>query len=550
MKAVTYCRYSSNKQREASIEDQFRICEGYAQKEGWEITARYEDKAISGTDATRPGYQQMLADAKAKRFDVLLVHALSRLGRDEAETKHAIRRIKFYGLRVVAVSDDIDTANTGHKINVGIKALFNEHFLDGLRVEIVKGMTGQALKGFSCGGKPYGYKPHRIYSPTEKDAYGNPEVVASERVINPDQAEIVREIFTRYADGWSPRRIADDLNARKVPSPGSTWKRVKRRCEGWVGSSVTSILDNPGYCGKMIWKRSRWEKDPDTNIAKRFARGPSEWIMVEKPELRIIDQKTFDAVRARRAELKAKNEEIQQAQGKTARFSPPHKYLFSSLLVCGVCGANYVVKDPTRYGCGGHRDGGKHLCDNALRVPRRLLEEKLLGGISERLFSEEAVARFRRSFARAVAERKRKARPDAEAARRKLAELEPQIERMVAAIADGTDSAALRTRLKDAEAEAERQRALLRVDTRQLDKVTDFLPRAVDLYRTMVADLPNVLTRDVSRARAQLRKLIGTVRLVPEGAYLVAEVRGDYSGLFKLATGTAGENWYGRGRGI
>lgn len=550
MKVATYCRFSSDRQRESSIADQLRNCERHADRQGWEITARFEDRALSGSKKDRPGYQQMLAAAKRHEFAALLVDDLSRLSRDDIETKEALRRLKFWGVRVIGVSDGFDGTSKGSKIQASVRGMMNEVFLDDLREKINRGMEGKALGGYSLGGKPYGYKPRPIYSPTEKDAYGNPAVMASERIIDLEQAEIVKEIFTRYADGWSPRRIADDLNARKVPSPGSTWKREVRRCEGWVGSSVTSILDNPGYCGKMIWKRSQFIEDPETAKIKRYARDAAEWITVEKPELRIVDQKTFDAVRARRAELKARNEAIQQAQGKTARFSPPHKYLFSSLLICGTCGANFVVKDPTRYGCGGHRDGGKHLCDNALRVPRRLLEERLLGGISERLFSEEAVARFRRSFARAVAERKRKARPDAEAARRKLAELAPQIERMVAAIADGTDSVALRARLKDAEGEAERQRALLRVDTRQLDKVTDFLPRAVDHYKGMIADLPNVLTRDVSRARAQLRKLIGTVRLVPEGAYLVAEVRGDYSGLFKLATGTAGENWFGRGRGI
>ena len=554
MKAATYCRFSSKHQKDSSIEDQLRNCEQYATRQGWTIMCRYEDKAISGTDATRPGYQQMLTDAKAKQFNALLVDDLSRLGRDEMETKHTIKRLTFYGVRVIGISDGIDTASKGHKLQVGFTALKNDIFLDDHKEKVDRGMTGQALKGYSCGGKPYGYKPRPTFSPTEKDHLGRPAIVKVERDIVDEQAEIVREIYARYADDWSPRRIADDLNARKVPSPGSTWKRVTRRCSGWVGSSVMSILSNPAYSGKLIWKRSRFVKDPDTNIIKREPRDKSDWIIFNNPELRIVDQKTFDAVQARRAALAGKNKEIQAEQGKNARYSPRPSYLFSSLLVCGVCGANFAIQDTakSRYGCNGNKGGGKHLCNNPLRVSRTLLEQKLLAGIAEELFSDEAIKRFRSQVVRLAAERKRKARPDAAAARKRLAEIEPQIANIIKAIKAGMYSPALKAELAEAEGEAERLRPLLNVDTRQVDKVTDFLPRAVDRYRVMVRDLPAALVRDVARARAQLRHLIGQVRLVPQGDHLVAEVEGNYAGLFKLATGTAGpgENWCGRGRGI
>ena len=264
MKVVTYCRFSSKKQRETSIDDQLRECEQYATRQGWKIGTHYEDKALSGTRDDRPDYLRMLADAKARAFDVLLVHALLRLGRDEGETKKTITRLKFYGVRLIAVSDGIDTATNGHKVNVSFKAMQNEFFLDDLRVQIDKGMTGQALKGYSCGGKPYGYAPRRLYSPTEKDTYGESLVIAVERVIVAEQAKWVRFIYEKYAEGWSPRRIADELNRLNVPSPGSTWKREVRRCKGWVSSSISSILNNPAYGGKLIWKRSRFVKDPDT----------------------------------------------------------------------------------------------------------------------------------------------------------------------------------------------------------------------------------------------------------------------------------------------
>ena len=97
MRVALYARYSSDNQKESSITDQFRNCETRDAREGWTITARYEDKAIGGTTAERPGYQQLLKDAKAKHFDVVLVDDFSRLSRDSVESEQARRRFMHWG---------------------------------------------------------------------------------------------------------------------------------------------------------------------------------------------------------------------------------------------------------------------------------------------------------------------------------------------------------------------------------------------------------------------------------------------------------------------
>src|SRR5262249_36884683 len=119
MNIAVYARFSSENQREQSITDQYRVCEEYvARHPEWTITARYKDEAISGTqDATgRNGYREMLADAKARRFDVLVVHDLSRLSRDSVETEQARRRLVHWGIRFIAIGDGIDTQNEGHEL--------------------------------------------------------------------------------------------------------------------------------------------------------------------------------------------------------------------------------------------------------------------------------------------------------------------------------------------------------------------------------------------------------------------------------------------------
>ena len=188
MKAALYARYSTDKQREASIDDQYRNCEQYAEREGWTITERYKDEAVSGAKNDRPGYQQMLSDAKAKRFDVLLVDDLSRLSRDDVEMKQVIRRFKFWGIRIIGVSDGFDSDSKGHKIQAGVRGLMNEIYLDDLRDKTHRGLTGQAIKGNNCGGRSYGYQHIPIEDPTQTDQYGRLRVVAVKREIDSEQS--------------------------------------------------------------------------------------------------------------------------------------------------------------------------------------------------------------------------------------------------------------------------------------------------------------------------------------------------------------------------
>jgi site-specific DNA recombinase len=360
MRAVTYCRFSTDKQREASIEDQYRNCERYAEREGWTITKRYEDKGVSGSKNDRPGYQQMLADAKAKAFDVLIVDDLSRLSRDDVETKTTIRRLKFWGLRVVGVSDGFDTGNKGYKIQAGVRGLMNEIYLDDLREKTHRGLTGQALAGNNCGGRAYGYRHVPVEDPKKRDQFDRPLVVAVRREVDPEQAKWVRWVFQRYADGHSPRAIAAELNKRKVPSPrGSAWLQS---CVYGNRTKGTGLLNQELYRGRFVWNRSQWVRHPDSGKRHRIERPESEWIVQEMPELRIVPQKLWDRVKARQREQHEASEAIRKALHERARFAPPPGYLFSSLLKCGVCGANFVICNQSAYGCASYTNGGKHAC--------------------------------------------------------------------------------------------------------------------------------------------------------------------------------------------
>ena len=544
MKAATYARYSTDMQREASIADQRRNLQRFAEREGWKIVEEFSDAGISGTKNNRPGYLAMLAAAKAKAFDVLLVDDLSRLSRDDIETKQTIRRLTFSGIRIIGVSDGYDSSTKGAKIQATVRGMMNEIYLDDLAEKTHRGQTGQALKGFNCGGRAYGYRHVPITDLSKLDQYGRPAVVAVTREIDPEQAKVIRRIFEWYADGHSPRWIAGELNRHGIPSPGSTWKRTTRRCNGWVASSIhgdpkkgTGILNNTLYAGRYVWNRSDWVKDPDTGSRKRMARPESEWIVVEDERLRIIPDKLWKRAQARRGE---------RTNSPTQDIRPRAKFLLSGILKCGTCGSNFVMVSQYAYGCASFTNGSKHLCANDMRVSRRVVEERLLEGIKGELFTPEAQELFRREITRQMAERRRRTAPDAAQDERQLAKVQTEIENLTAAVMTGIHSPSLLAALAKAEAEKARLEASQRVDTKALDKMAEFLPRAMDRYRKLVDDLPAAM-RDIARARAQIKTLLGgSVKLTPTKEGLVAELAGDFAGLLKLASG-GGFNLSGSG---
>jgi DNA invertase Pin-like site-specific DNA recombinase len=231
-----------------------------------ETLAQIADEAMSGADNSRPQYQAMLAAAGRGEIDILLLDDLSRLSRDQVESEQVIRRLEFHGVRIIAVSDGYDsrTKTATRKIQRGVKNLINEMRLDELREQVHRGLTGQAMKRYWCGGRPYGYRLKPILDPNDRDAYGNPSRIKTVLEIDKAQAEIVAEIFASYARGVSYFAIARTLNERGVPSPGSSWKRRVRRCRGSVGSAVRVVLRNPLYTGHVRWNVSQFVRDPDT----------------------------------------------------------------------------------------------------------------------------------------------------------------------------------------------------------------------------------------------------------------------------------------------
>ena len=555
-RVALYGRFSTEGQRDASIEDQFRNCEQYAaRQQGWTVTARYQDKAISGATDERPGYQRMLKDAEAHSFDVLLIDDFSRLSRDQVEVEKTRRRFVFWKVRLVGVSDGIDTHQKGHKLLSSVKGIMNDIFLDDLRDKTCRGMIGQALKGFHLGGKVYGYRLVPQTDATRTDPYGKPARIGTRLQVDSEEGRWVRWIFEHYAEGWSPLKIVEELNRREVPPPGAAY----RGSTTWAANALhgdtnrgTGLLANNLYRGLYVWNRTKYEKHPDTKKTTRILRDKSEWIIKSDPDLRIVSDELWERVEARLQEVHQASAKIRAILHAKARTGRQPKYLFSGLLTCGQCGGKYVICEPTRYGCSSWLYRGLSVCDNTIKVSRQLVESLLLESIQRDLFTKEGLAEFKKQTARLLAERRRATSSNLAHAQTRLKQVEQEVARMVRAIKDGVRSDTLRADLEQAEVERVRLLEMLHVQPKKLDKVVSFLPNAVGRFKALVTDLADTCARyDVDKARSILRELLGKQILLHPTAngserYLTAELSGDYGGLIRLIFG---ENKFGGGQG-
>ncbi|MEF2071920.1 recombinase family protein [Consotaella aegiceratis] len=491
-RAALYARYSSDNQREASIEDQLRLCREHAEREGWQIVENYTDAAISGASMIlRPGIKTLLADAQEGGFDVVLAEALDRLSRDQEDIAALFKRLRFAGVRIVTLSE-----GTVDELHVGLKGTMNALFLRDLAAKIRRGQSGRVINGYSAGGLSYGYRVVK-----RLDERGEP--IRGLREVDEEQASVVLRIYQEFASGRSARTIAAGLNRDGIPSPfGREWGastingNLKRK---------SGILYNEAYIGLLVFNRVQMVKDPETG--KRISRpNPSEqWQVVEAPHLRIVSDELWNAVQARK--------KLYGGTRLHKRRRPKH--MFSGLVRCGCCGATYTIKSQDQLACTAHRERGTCTNNRTVRVPD--LERRVLEGIKQRLLAPDAIAEFLTEY---HAERKRlnaKLRRDRHQIDKRLGILDRQISNIIDSIADGAATAGMKTRLIEMEAEKERLAADLAAIS-DADNVVELHPASIEVYRRKIAGLQEALHSnedDRQDAVNAIRSLVTSIEVMP-----------------------------------
>lgn len=533
MRVVCYARYSSDKQKASSIDDQFRNCENWLRSgrlpAAAQIIERFADDCITGKRRDRPGYQELLRSARNGDFDVLLVDELSRLGRDSVESETTIRRLKFQGIRIIGVSEGYDSTAKGNEFHSGIRGVFNEIYLVDLAEKTHRGLSGNALKGHSTGGRLYGYKTIVDEHPSERDEFGRPRLINPRWVIDETQAPWVNQIYEWYANGWSTKNIVEELNRRGVPSPTNKMWAITAI---YGGQTHIGTLSNPTYIGKRVWNLKEFGHHPETGqrVVRRI-RPESEWCVLEAPELRIVSQELWDRVKARREATYAKSQEKLKG-GKNARLGAGPKYLLSGILVCGKCGSPYTYSG-YRYACAGHKTRGSPYCSNRITVKRELAEQKILAVIRDRLFEEDAIRQFVDEFAKQMARLAPSFETEIAAQTQRMAEAEKRIGNLIAAIEAGIVTTATKSALEKAEADKAEAEAALGSLHRACTQSPQLNPdEIVAAYRARIKDLGNSLGTNLPKAREIIKRLVGNVALFPnDEGKLEAEIRGALGGL-------------------
>jgi len=359
-------------------------------------------------------------------------------------------------------------------------------FLANLSQKTRRGMSSNAEKGLATGSRIYGYRGQEGGAQTIVEA----------------EAQVVREIFRRYAAGETAREICADLNGRKVAGPrGGFWNPSTLSGSRARGNG---LLATELYAGVKVWNRIEMRKDPRTGQRISRARPPGEWKRTPVPELRIVADDDWRAVQARR--------EARAALPPKLRTRSP-RGVFSGLVKCAECGASMTAFNSRgRLICAARREKGQAACSNDQSVPRAEIEQRVLDGLRTRLLSPAAVKAYVRTYHEAW-QAEQAASTGAIAPRRKrLAELTRSIERLVDRICEGTDTPQTNQRLKDQEAE----KAMLEAEVAELQRNAPppiaLHPQAAERFAQRIAALQDALAAKADTSEPDWLEIIEATR--------------------------------------
>lgn len=389
---VIYCRYSTDMQSEKSCDDQEREVRAGLTRRGIDHSTALvlKDQAMSGTRGDRPDFERLIEMISKGEISILAVEEQSRLTRNFDATS-IIQDLKFSGGRYLSISDNIDSDDSSWKLVAGFKQIQNNVTIDETSSRVRRGQKGRVLGNLSAGDFPFGYESFYVDPDAvlrmQKGKKPEKKICILER-----QAIIVREIFSSFNEGQSIHEIARGLTQSNVPR-GNRAPDTK-----WSHHQVRRILANSKYIGDWVWGKTKTVRDGGSR--KRQAATPVDsWVYVIRPELRIIDDVTWEKTKSL---LKLLWEKYGKRSGQLKRGPAVHHSdvyptrLLNGLLECQ-CGAKMhqrsrhrlgETKGPMYFVCPtAHRDPNS--CSMKSYVPADKAVKAVLGLIVEELRSHQ-----------------------------------------------------------------------------------------------------------------------------------------------------------------
>ena len=367
MNIAAYCRVSTDKADQLnSLEAQKAFFAEYTQRTGDNLVRPYADEGISGTKIkNRREFLRMMADAEHGLFDMVVVKDISRFARNTVDLLQNIRKLKALGIETQFLTANMTSMGNSEFVLTIFGALAQEESAN----------TSKRVK--------FGKKLNAEKGRVPNIVYGYDKIIGDyfNLTVNQEEAAVVRQIYHWYTqEGYGAAKISNLLNERKV--------RTKRNCQ-WSQNGICRILTNELYTGKIINGK---QEVTDFLTGRREDRDETEWMVVERPDLQIVDKKTFDQA-----------QRIMTERGKAFKVNKErhsNKYLFSTLIKCKECGWSFRRTVRTykntyiRWVCSGHNGKGVDSCPNAVTVDEEELIEVLQEYFARLLEGKKQVVQY------------------------------------------------------------------------------------------------------------------------------------------------------------
>lgn len=350
MNIAAYCRVSTDKEDQLnSLETQKEFFNQYTQRTGDTLVRLYADEGISGTKIkNRKQFLQMMADAEHHLFDMVVVKDISRFARNTVDLLQNVRRLRALGIEAQFLTADMTNMGSSEFVLTLLGALAQEESAN-MSKRVKFGKTQNAQKG---------RVPNIVY--------GYDKIIGEyfTLAINEEEAAVVRQIFQWYTQGgYGALRIANMLNEQG--------KKTKRGCR-WSQNAVSHILRNELYTGKII---NHKQEVTDFLTGQRTDKDKADWIIVSRPELRIVNDEAFQCAQNI---LLSRHDAFRITSERQS-----NKHLFSTLIKCKECGYSFqrfvrTYKNTyVRWVCSRHNGHGADNCPNAVSVDEDELIEVL-----------------------------------------------------------------------------------------------------------------------------------------------------------------------------
>lgn len=511
-KNVIYARFSSDLQSTSSCIDQDRQTREGLDRKG--IDHRQAeviyDEAISGTKLSRPGFMRIVSMMKRNEIGILAVDDLSRLTRSDSALSF-INDVVYSGGRFISFGEGIDTNEPGWEITVQVMGFHNSTTIKELGRRVHRGQEGRLRSNLTAGDYPYGYESYDVNPVEHNSSRRGPKPEKNIRIFE-QEARWVRQIFEWFISGWSLTKIKEELTRLGVERG--------HQCQNtnWSHQQVRRILANTKYVGQWVWGTTKTIRNSAGKI-KQISVPSEDWIRIERPELRIIDQSVWEKAQQLLDDLQQTfgSKEGQKKRGPRVHHTWAYPSgLLNGLLVCQ-CGARLYSQPhaDAKYNSFICPKSGKAegTCQMRAHVSASKVKEAILSTVINMLTQQpewkgQALAIMNQT----LASTNNRVPLEIAANRKQLAEVQTQIDNLIDNMARGKNkSEAMFKRLESLESKL---KSLREVNS----YAEDFLLAPVRLpSETWIADQMNDLESlfevESQEAALLLRKLIGKVHV-------------------------------------